>query len=489
MLTENIPLALTFDDVLLLPAHSEVLPDAVRLHTTLTEQIALHIPLMSAAMDTVTEYETAISMAINGGLGIIHKNMTISEQAKQVEWVKRAMTGVVQDPVTVEPSWTLADVRLIMTKYNISGMPVVENDRLVGILTDRDMRFERNSERLVRDVMTNAESLVTCAPGTLLEDAKKLMQQHKIEKLLVVGEEGDLQGLITFKDLQATTEHPNAVRDDQGRLRCGAAIGVGIDGLERAEALVNAGVDVLVVDTAHGHSQGVLDVAKKIRTLYPDISLIIGNVATPEATLACIEAGADAVKVGIGPGSICTTRIVAGVGVAQLTAIASCSKVAKEHGIPIIADGGIKYSGDIAKAIAAGADVVMIGSLFAGTDEAPGEMVLYQGRSYKSYRGMGSVEAMEAGSKDRYFQQNRSNKRKKLVPEGIVGRVPYRGELADNIYQMMGGLRAAMGYTGCGTIPIMKENARFTRITSAGLKESHVHDVIITKESPNYRLR
>lgn len=489
MLTENIPLALTFDDVLLLPAHSEVLPDAVRLHTTLTEQIALHIPLMSAAMDTVTEYETAISMAINGGLGIIHKNMTISEQAKQVEWVKRAMTGVVQDPVTVEPSWTLADVRLIMTKYNISGMPVVENDRLVGILTDRDMRFERNSERLVRDVMTNAESLVTCAPGTLLEDAKKLMQQHKIEKLLVVGEEGDLQGLITFKDLQATTEHPNAVRDDQGRLRCGAAIGVGIDGLERAEALVNAGVDVLVVDTAHGHSQGVLDVAKKIRTLYPDISLIIGNVATPEATLACIEAGADAVKVGIGPGSICTTRIVAGVGVAQLTAIASCSKVAKEHGIPIIADGGIKYSGDIAKAIAAGADVVMIGSLFAGTDEAPGEMVLYQGRSYKSYRGMGSVEAMEAGSKDRYFQQNRSNKRKKLVPEGIVGRVPYRGELADNIYQMMGGLRAAMGYTGCGTIPMMKENARFTRITSAGLKESHVHDVIITKESPNYRLR
>ena len=489
MLTENIPLALTFDDVLLLPAHSEVLPDAVRLHTTLTEQIALHIPLMSAAMDTVTEYETAISMAINGGLGIIHKNMTISEQAKQVEWVKRAMTGVVQDPVTVEPSWTLADVRLIMTKYNISGMPVVENDRLVGILTDRDMRFERNSERLVRDVMTNAESLVTCAPGTLLEDAKKLMQQHKIEKLLVVGEEGDLQGLITFKDLQATTEHPNAVRDDQGRLRCGAAIGVGIDGLERAEALVNAGVDVLVVDTAHGHSQGVLDVAKKIRTLYPDISLIIGNVATPEATLACIEAGADAVKVGIGPGSICTTRIVAGVGVAQLTAIASCSKVAREHGIPIIADGGIKYSGDIAKAIAAGADVVMIGSLFAGTDEAPGEMVLYQGRSYKSYRGMGSVEAMEAGSKDRYFQQNRSNKRKKLVPEGIVGRVPYRGALTDNIYQMMGGLRAAMGYTGCGTIPIMKENARFTRITSAGLKESHVHDVIITKESPNYRLR
>ena len=489
MLTENIPLALTFDDVLLLPAHSEVLPDTVRLHTTLTKHIGLHIPLMSAAMDTVTEYETAIAMAINGGLGIIHKNMTISEQAKQVEWVKRAMTGVVQDPVTVTPDLTLADVRLIMTKYNISGMPVVDNHQLVGILTDRDMRFERNSERLVRDVMTNSENLVTCAPGTRLEDAKKLMQQHKIEKLLVVGEAGDLQGLITFKDLQATTEHPNAVRDAQGRLRCGAAIGVGVDGLERSEALVKAGVDVLVIDTAHGHSQGVLNVAKTIRNLYPDISLIIGNVATPEATLACIEAGADAVKVGIGPGSICTTRIVAGVGVAQLTAIARCSKVAQEHGIPIIADGGIKYSGDIAKAIAAGADVVMLGSLFAGTEEAPGDMVLYQGRSYKSYRGMGSVEAMEAGSKDRYFQQNRSNKRKKLVPEGIVGRVPFRGALADNIYQMMGGLRAAMGYTGCGTISLMKENARFTRITSAGLKESHVHDVIITKESPNYRLR
>ena len=315
------------------------------------------------------------------------------------------------------------------------------------------------------------------------------MQQHKIEKLLVVGEQGDLQGLITFKDLHATTEHPNAVRDSQGRLRCGAAIGVGADGLERAEALVKAGVDVLVIDTAHGHSQGVLDVAKQIRQTYPEISLVIGNVATPEATLACIEAGADAVKVGIGPGSICTTRIVAGVGVAQLTAIAECSKVAKAHGIPLIADGGIKYSGDIAKAIAAGADVVMIGSLFAGTDEAPGEMVLYQGRSYKSYRGMGSVEAMQAGSKDRYFQQNRSQSRKKLVPEGIVGRVPYRGALADNIYQMMGGLRAAMGYTGCATIPAMQQDARFTRITSAGLKESHVHDVIITKESPNYRLR
>lgn len=489
MLIEHPPLALTFDDVLLVPAHSEVLPDAVQLQTHLTKEVSLNIPLMSAAMDTVTEHETAIAMAINGGLGVIHKNMTIAEQAEQVQWVKRAMTGVVQDPVTITSTLTLATVQEKMQQYNISGMPVVDHDRLVGILTDRDMRFERDVTRLVREVMTPLERLVTCKRGTDLDEAKRLMQQHKIEKLLVVGEQGDLQGLITFKDLHATTEHPNAVRDSQGRLRCGAAIGVGSDGLERAEALVKAGVDVLVIDTAHGHSQGVLDVAKQIRQTYPDISLIIGNVATPEATLACIEAGADAVKVGIGPGSICTTRIVAGVGVAQLTAVAECSKVAKAHGIPLIADGGIKYSGDIAKAIAAGADVVMIGSLFAGTDEAPGEMVLYQGRSYKSYRGMGSVEAMQAGSKDRYFQQNRSQSRKKLVPEGIVGRVPYRGSLADNIYQMMGGLRAAMGYTGCATIPSMQQDARFTRITSAGLKESHVHDVIITKESPNYRLR
>lgn len=489
MLIEHPPLALTFDDVLLVPAHSEVLPDAVQLQTHLTKEVSLNIPLMSAAMDTVTEHETAIAMAINGGLGVIHKNMTIAEQAEQVQWVKRAMTGVVQDPVTITSTLTLATVQEKMQQYNISGMPVVDHDRLVGILTDRDMRFERDVTRLVREVMTPLERLVTCKRGTDLDEAKRLMQQHKIEKLLVVGEQGDLQGLITFKDLHATTEHPNAVRDSQGRLRCGAAIGVGSDGLERAEALVKAGVDVLVIDTAHGHSQGVLDVAKQIRQTYPNISLIIGNVATPEATLACIEAGADAVKVGIGPGSICTTRIVAGVGVAQLTAVAECSKVAKAHGIPLIADGGIKYSGDIAKAIAAGADVVMIGSLFAGTDEAPGEMVLYQGRSYKSYRGMGSVEAMQAGSKDRYFQQNRSQSRKKLVPEGIVGRVPYRGSLADNIYQMMGGLRAAMGYTGCATIPSMQQDARFTRITSAGLKESHVHDVIITKESPNYRLR
>ena len=489
MLTDSIPLALTFDDVLLVPAHSEVLPDAVHLGTCLARDIRLQIPLMSAAMDTVTEHQTAIAMAINGGLGVIHKNMTIQQQAREVALVKRAMTGIVQDPVTVHPEMTLHDVQVVMDQYNISGMPVVEDKQLVGILTDRDMRFERSLDRQVKEVMTGATQLVTCPPDTDLDTAKDLMQQHKIEKLLVVGTAGDLQGLITFKDLQAAKQHPNAVRDPQGRLRCGAAIGVGSDGFERAEALIQAGVDVLVIDTAHGHSQGVLDVAQKIRQRFPDVALIIGNVATPEATQACIDAGADAVKVGIGPGSICTTRVVAGVGVAQLTAIASCSKVAKSAGIPIIADGGIKYSGDIAKAIAAGADVVMIGSLFAGTDEAPGEMVLYQGRTYKSYRGMGSVEAMQAGSKDRYFQQNKGANTNKLVPEGIVGRVPYRGALSENIYQMMGGVRAAMGYTGCATIPEMQEKSRFTRITSAGLKESHVHDVIITKESPNYRLR
>lgn len=489
MLTDSIPLALTFDDVLLVPAHSEVLPDSVHLGTRLARDIRLQIPLMSAAMDTVTEHQTAIAMAINGGLGVIHKNLTIEQQAREVALVKRAMTGIVQDPVTVHPDMTLHDVQSIMEQYNISGMPVVEDNRLVGILTDRDMRFERSLDRRVKDVMTGATQLVTCPPETDLDTAKNLMQQHKIEKLLVVGTAGDLQGLITFKDLQAAKQHPNAVRDHHGRLRCGAAIGVGSDGFERAEALIQAGVDVLVIDTAHGHSQGVLEVAKIIRQTFPDIALVIGNVATPEATQACIDAGADAVKVGIGPGSICTTRVVAGVGVAQLTAIAGCSKVAKAAGIPLIADGGIKYSGDIAKAIAAGADVVMIGSLFAGTDEAPGEMVLYQGRTYKSYRGMGSVEAMQAGSKDRYFQQNKGANTNKLVPEGIVGRVPYRGALSENIYQMMGGLRAAMGYTGCGTILEMQEQSRFTRITSAGLKESHVHDVIITKESPNYRLR
>ena len=486
MLTDSVSMALTFDDVLLLPSHSEVLPSQVELSTQLTKKISLNIPLLSAAMDTVTEYQTAITMATAGGLGIIHKNMSIRAQAEQVLRVKRAMTGIVLEPITVRSDMTLLDVQVLLEEYNISGFPVVDDDQLVGILTDRDMRFERDHHKLVSEVMTPKAALITCSIGTDLGKAKSIMQRHKIEKLLVVDEEGGLDGLITFKDLQAATQHPNAIRDYKGQLLCGAAIGVGGDSLQRAQALVSAGVDVLVIDTAHGHSQGVLHATKEIRERYPNISLIVGNVATAEATRACIEAGADAVKVGIGPGSICTTRIIAGVGVPQLTAIANCSRVGKEYGIPIIADGGIKYSGDISKAIAAGADSVMIGSLFAGTDEAPGELVLYQGRTYKSYRGMGSVEAMQAGSSDRYFQGKES---KKLVPEGIVGRVPYRGALADNLFQMLGGLRASMGYTGSKNIQALQQDARFTRITAAGLKESHVHDVIITRESPNYRLK
>jgi IMP dehydrogenase len=490
MLTADIPLALTFDDVLLLPAHSTVLPDEVELGTRLMDGFNLRIPLLSAAMDTVTEARMAIAMAQNGGLGIIHKNMSVDEQAAQVAQVKKAMTGVVTDPVSLTPVQSLREARATMKRHRISGLPVVREGRVVGILTDRDLRFERNLERQVDEVMTRSESLVTCSPGTGLERAKDLMQAHKIEKLLVVDDDGALKGLITFKDLQAASQHPRAIRDGRGQLRCGAAVGVGGDRDERVAALIEAGVDILVIDTAHGHSQGVLDAAATIRARYPDVRLIVGNVATADATKACIDAGADVVKVGIGPGSICTTRVVAGVGVPQLTAIAECAAVAHAAGATIIADGGIKYSGEIAKAIAAGADAVMIGSLFAGTDEAPGELVLYQGRTYKSYRGMGSVEAMRKGSSDRYFQDGGSEDggTRKLVPEGIVGRVPHRGPLADTVYQMVGGLRAAMGYTGCGTIPEMQDKARFVRITSAGLKESHVHDVIITRESPNYRL-
>ena len=481
MLPESIPLALTFDDVLLQPAHSQVLPNDVQLTTNLSKNIRLNIPLLSAAMDTVTESRTAIAMAKAGGLGIIHKNLSIEQQVSEVRIVKRAMTGMILEPICVSSRDTLDQAQQLMVRYSISGLPVVEKDQLVGILTSRDLRFERNLARPVSEVMT--QELVTCAPGTNLETAKDLMQTHKIEKLLVVDEDGHLEGLITFKDLQAAQLHPQSVCGLDGRLLCGAAIGVGSDMIARSQALVDAGVDVLVIDTAHGHSQGVIDSTAIIRKRYPDICLIVGNVATAEATKVLIDAGADVIKVGIGPGSICTTRVVAGVGVPQLSAITNCAHVAKKHGVSIIADGGIKYSGDVAKAIAAGADCVMIGSLFAGTDEAPGEMVIYQGRTYKSYRGMGSVEAMQAGSRDRYFQ----SKTPKLVPEGIVGRVPYRGSLDDNIYQLMGGLRASMGYTGCRDIPTMKEEAQFVRITSAGLKESHVHDVIITKESPNYR--
>ena len=480
MLTSDIPFALTFDDVLLQPAHSQILPYETDLQTLLTPSIPLQIPLLSAAMDTVTESQTAIAMAREGGMGVIHKNLSIEKQVQEVALVKRAMTGMVLEPVVIHPKATLREARDLMLQYGISGLPVAEKNNLVGILTSRDLRFERNLEQPVCEIMTT--DLVTCPPNTSHEQAKDLMQQHKIEKLLVVDEQ-KLLGLITFKDLQAASQNPNANRDSNGRLRCAAAIGVGEDCMERTEALLKAGTDVLVLDTAHGHSQKVLDCAKHIRSIFPDVELIIGNVATPEATLACIEAGASAVKVGIGPGSICTTRVVAGVGVPQLTAIANCSKIAHQKGIPIIADGGIKYSGDIAKAIAAGADSVMIGSLFAGTEEAPGELVLYQGRTYKSYRGMGSVEAMQSGSKDRYFQSSA----RKFVPEGIVGRVPYRGTIADNIFQLLGGLRSSMGYTGCATISEMQKNSRFVRITNAGLRESHVHDVIITKESPNYR--
>jgi len=490
MLTDALPLALTFDDVLLLPAHSTVLPGEVDVATTLSPGLRLRLPLLSSAMDTVTEAEMAIAMAREGGLGVIHKNLSPQQQAAEVARVKKAMTGVIGDPVTLAPAQSLREARRLMRAHGISGLPVVQDGRVVGMLTDRDLRFERDSERQVREVMTQAEALVSCRPGTDLEQAKDLLAAHKIEKLLVVDAEGQLRGLITFKDLLAAQRHPAATRGADGRLKVGAAVSTGADRLPRSELLVEAGVDVLVVDTAHGHSQGVLDAARDLRRRFPQVVLVVGNVATADATRACLDVGADVVKVGIGPGSICTTRIVAGVGVPQLTAVAEAARVAHAAGKTIIADGGIKYSGDVAKAVAAGADAVMVGSLFAGTDEAPGEMVLYQGRTYKAYRGMGSVEAMRQGSAERYFQEGGDSEgsSRKLVPEGIVGRVPARGPIADTVYQLVGGLKAAMGYTGCADIPAMQRDARFTRITSAGLKESHVHDVIITKESPNYRM-
>ena len=489
MLLPDVPLALTYDDVLLVPAASEILPRDVRVESRLTTAIPLNIPLVSSAMDTVTEADTAIAMAREGGLGVIHKNLTPTEQARQVARVKRAMTGVVVDPVTLAPDQTLRAARSLMREHNISGLPVVEDGAVLGILTDRDLRFERNLDRTVREVMTPGPELVTCPPGTSLDRAKDLMQAHKIEKLLVVDAGQVLRGLITFKDVQAATRHPRANRDPNGRLRVGAAVGVGADRDERAEALVEAGVDALFIDTAHAHSSRVLASARALRSRHPDVAIIVGNVATADATRACIDAGAHAVKVGIGPGSICTTRVVAGVGVPQLSAVAACAEAAHASGIPVVADGGIKYSGDVAKAMAAGADAVMIGSLFAGTDEAPGELVLYQGRSYKVYRGMGSEGAMRSGSADRYFQegQDMEDGLTKLVPEGIEGRVPHRGSLADTLQQLIGGLRSAMGYLGCPDIPTLQRDARFVRITPAGLRESHVHDVIITKEAPNYR--
>ena len=485
MLQDGLREGLTFDDVLLLPAESDVLPKECDVRTRLTEKILLNVPLVSSAMDTVTEAETAICMAREGGIGVIHRNLTIEQQARQVTRVKKAESGVVVDPVVVQPDMSLADAIDLMHRHHISGLPVVEHDRPIGILTNRDVRFEKNLALRVRDLMTR--ELITVPEGISAERAKDLLHQHRIEKLIVVDREGRMKGLITIKDIAKAESHPTAVKDEFGRLRCGAAVGVGDDTTARVHALVAAGCDVVVVDTAHGHSTRVQQQVRTLRAEYPQLQLIAGNVATAEGYAALVAAGADAVKVGIGPGSICTTRVVAGVGVPQITAIAECAKAAAKLGKPIIADGGIKYSGDVTKALAAGAHSVMIGSLFAGTDEAPGEVILYQGRSYKVYRGMGSIGAMKAGSADRYSQAHVSDE-KKLVPEGIEGRVPYKGTLSQSVYQLLGGIKSGMGYTGCRTIEQLRTESRFVKITSQGLRESHVHDVIITQEAPNYRV-
>ncbi len=483
MLEEIPPLALTFDDVLLVPGASEVLPHEADLSTQLTRAIRLQIPLLSAAMDTVSEARLAIALAQEGGLSILHKNMSIEQQAHQVELVKKSESGMILDPITIEPDRPIREARKLMRTYRISGIPVTEGTRLVGILTNRDLRFMDDEAMEVREGMTH-ENLVTGPVGTTLEEAKRLLHAHRIEKLLIVDDDYNLQGLITVKDIEKARKYPSACKDDHGRLRVGAAVGVGADREARVEALVNAGVDVVVVDTAHGHTRRVLDTVRDIKATYPDLDLIGGNVATGVATRALIDAGVDAVKVGIGPGSICTTRMVSGCGVPQLTAVAECTRAAEGSDVPIIADGGIKFSGDLVKAIAAGAHSVMIGSLLAGVEESPGEIQLYQGRSYKVYRGMGSLGAMAEGSKDRYFQEGKEAS--KLVPEGIEGRVPYKGPLADTIYQLLGGLRSGMGYCGTPTIDDLRLRGRFVRISGAGLRESHVHDVIITKEAPNY---
>ena len=483
---EVLPLGLTFDDVLLIPAASAVLPRDIDVSTRLTESITLNIPLVSAAMDTVTESRTAIGMAQEGGLGIIHRNLSVRAQAGEVEKVKKFESGMITDPITVAPEQKISEAQEIMNRFGISGLPVTKNGRLVGILTNRDLRFERRLDRLVSEVMTK-DKLVTVKPGVGLDEAKELLHQHRIEKLLVVDDNFELRGLITVKDIEKKIQYPNACKDTRGRLRVGAAVGVGADWEERVEALVRAGVDLIAVDTAHGHSKNVLDVVGQIRRRYPDLDLAGGNVATAEGTSALIDAGVNVVKVGVGPGSICTTRIVSGVGVPQITAIGSCAKAAARQNVPIIADGGIKFSGDITKAIAAGANSVMIGSLFAGTEESPGETILYQGRTYKAYRGMGSIGAMGQGSRDRYGQADVAETNK-LVPEGIEGRVPYKGSLSFNIQQLVGGVRAGMGYLGCRDVPALQSKARFMQITAAGLREGHVHDVFITKEAPNYRI-
>ncbi|MBN9462715.1 MAG: IMP dehydrogenase [Burkholderiales bacterium] len=478
--------ALTFDDVLLVPAFSEILPRDTSLRTRLTRRISLNIPLVSAAMDTVTEARLAIAIAQEGGLGIVHKNLEPRAQASEVARVKRHEAGIVLDPITIEPQMKVLDVIQLTQRHHISGLPVVERGRVVGIVTNRDLRFETRLDEPVSRIMTPRERLVTVREGASLEEAKALMHQHRLERVLVVNDAFELKGLITVKDILKSTAHPDACKDAQGKLRVGAAVGVGGDSEERAERLVEAGVDVLVVDTAHGHSKGVIERVRAIKRQYPAVEIVAGNVATAEAARALVEVGADAVKVGIGPGSICTTRIVAGVGVPQITAISDVASALAGSGVPLIADGGIRYSGDVAKAIAAGADTVMLGSMFAGTEEAPGEVILYQGRSYKTYRGMGSLGAMQQGAADRYFQDPTGNI-DKLVPEGIEGRVAYKGSVVAIIYQLCGGLRASMGYCGCATIDDMRSRPQFVEVTVAGMRESHVHDVQMVKEAPNYR--
>ncbi len=506
MLVSPLPEALTFDDVLLVPAYSEVVPSQVSTSTRLTARITLNVPLLSAAMDTVTESRLAIAMAQAGGMGVVHRNLSIEQQANEIDKVKRSESGMIVDPVTIEPEQPIAAALDVMRKYKISGVPVTKDRKLVGILTNRDLRFVSRTEIPISDVMTK-EHLITVPVGTTLEDAEHILHQHRVEKLLVVNDAYELKGLITVKDIQKKLKYPNASKDAQGRLRVAAAIGATGDFLERAAALVEENVDALAIDSAHGHSSRVLDAVRECKKRFPDVDLLAGNVATYDGCIALIDAGADAVKVGIGPGSICTTRMVTGAGMPQITAISEAYRAARERGIAVIADGGIKYSGDITKAIAAGAGVIMIGSLFAGVDESPGETILYQGRSFKTYRGMGSLSAMAQGSGERYFQgrdelaassdpvrsitapeQTMNNRLNKFVPEGIEGRVPYRGPLGDMVYQLVGGLRSGMGYLGCGSIPELQENARFVRISGAGLRESHVHDVIITREAPNYHV-
>ncbi len=479
--------ALTFDDVLLVPAHSNVLPREVSLATQLTRSITLNIPLVSAAMDTVTEAPLAIALAQEGGIGIIHKNMTPKMQASHVARVKRFESGVVNDPITIQPNMTVRDVLALTKQHRISGLPVVDGSKVIGIVTNRDLRFETNLDQTVRQIMTPQERLVTVQEGASREQVMSLLHQHRLERVLVIDKDFNLKGLITVKDIQKSSDHPIACKDQHGRLRVGAAVGVGEGTEQRLEALADAGVDVIVVDTAHGHSQGVLDRVSWVKKHFPQVQVIGGNIATGVAAKALVDAGADGVKVGIGPGSICTTRIVAGVGVPQISAVTNVAEALRDSGVPFIADGGIRYSGDIAKAIAAGAYSVMLGGMFAGTEEAPGEIELFQGRSYKSYRGMGSIGAMQKGSSDRYFQDNNGNA-DKLVPEGIEGRVPYKGSMIAVVHQLMGGLRASMGYVGCQTIQQMREKAEFVQITSAGMRESHVHDVQITKEAPNYHI-